>query len=907
MGAYISQNGKDFESIFPASFNFWNNVYISKEYNIQELKNGEFMLISYGNFISSYYGRKYWKIVNTGIRPTRVWSGTPQHFISDNNGKIYIFIDSVGLYTSTDFGITWQRTDSLTFNDILVFSSVVDSANRLLVGTSTGLFISSDEGRYWFNLPFLTSKSITKMLQISNDTIIAVVGKNELYISEDKGNSWELFKNRLNTIDSITGIGINSKKEIFVSTYGSGIYKYSNNKWIQSNRGLNYLYVDRMLITQKDEILINIEETLNYSNKGGDYWVDISDDLYKILLQTKDGKIYFKYYYFICYVDSIPENTMATPGWIDKGDYLEQKVKIYNTKFLKYSKDGKNVYTFCGYPYHIYKWDVETGEMIEDKIFLYYNIMDLYDEDKFKVLMSNGNSNYADTTFLINFYENDLDSIVNQINISLGKIYSVENVYAFLLPNNKLITSFNSDSFNQISLWDLNSGENIKYIDLPYKFIIKKIETDLLVIKSVTRGYNNQNIDTFHILITDFNLSEIKEIYSEPFKRGSYEPDVTDFDAVKNTNKNSLLLSVNNNELIEIDLNSYEQIGTIKTKEICSKSQPISIILSDDSKYLISNVKDLNEDYYIKFFNLGTRKVDYSYHFSESTVNMALSPNSNDIAEGGSNGLLRILKPRVFNSEFNANFTSDSTFVIENEPLQFYDISNGNPIWWVWDFGDGTGSDEKNPIHTYRKSGEFNVKLIAYDGNKIDSVIKENYVTVKSQLIANYIASPRIGYIPLYVQFIDKSVGEDYKKRWLLFDGGIYETYDPKILFDEPGVFEVSLTVYNNYFSDTHIDSVIVLDTVSSIIDLNNEFSASTLPNPATDFVIVSFSVKQLSFVSVSLTDIIGNTVNYLENEFIESSCHIKKLDVSNLENGIYFLRISGNGINKVSKIIVCR
>ncbi len=43
--------------------------------------------------------------------------------------------------------------------------------------------------------------------------------------------------------------------------------------------------------------------------------------------------------------------------------------------------------------------------------------------------------------------------------------------------------------------------------------------------------------------------------------------------------------------------------------------------------------------------------------------------------------------------------------------LQFMDYSWGNPSEWEWDFGDGTTSNEQNPIHEYATGGEYQVCL----------------------------------------------------------------------------------------------------------------------------------------------------------------------------------------------------
>jgi parallel beta-helix repeat protein len=53
-------------------------------------------------------------------------------------------------------------------------------------------------------------------------------------------------------------------------------------------------------------------------------------------------------------------------------------------------------------------------------------------------------------------------------------------------------------------------------------------------------------------------------------------------------------------------------------------------------------------------------------------------------------------------------------YTIDSNPLhvQFNDTSN-NATSWKWNFGDGTTSTKQNPTHTYSKSGQYKVTLVA--------------------------------------------------------------------------------------------------------------------------------------------------------------------------------------------------
>jgi PKD repeat protein len=56
--------------------------------------------------------------------------------------------------------------------------------------------------------------------------------------------------------------------------------------------------------------------------------------------------------------------------------------------------------------------------------------------------------------------------------------------------------------------------------------------------------------------------------------------------------------------------------------------------------------------------------------------------------------------------------------------VKFQDTSAGNPTRWQWEFGDGSGSSEQNPIHVYKQEGAYDVRLTVWNNDGSDSVFK---------------------------------------------------------------------------------------------------------------------------------------------------------------------------------------
>lgn len=63
--------------------------------------------------------------------------------------------------------------------------------------------------------------------------------------------------------------------------------------------------------------------------------------------------------------------------------------------------------------------------------------------------------------------------------------------------------------------------------------------------------------------------------------------------------------------------------------------------------------------------------------------------------------------------------------------VKFTNLSSGNAVSYLWDFGDGTTSTEQNPLHVYSKSGYYTVKLNAK--GEVDTDVAEMVVLINDE------------------------------------------------------------------------------------------------------------------------------------------------------------------------------
>jgi len=78
-----------------------------------------------------------------------------------------------------------------------------------------------------------------------------------------------------------------------------------------------------------------------------------------------------------------------------------------------------------------------------------------------------------------------------------------------------------------------------------------------------------------------------------------------------------------------------------------------------------------------------------------------------------------ILQPLTPVADFNA-----ARMNICASEVRFSDRS-GSASQWLWDFGDGNTSTEKNPLHSYEQEGSYSVKLIASNCAGTDTILKQ--------------------------------------------------------------------------------------------------------------------------------------------------------------------------------------
>lgn len=155
--------------------------------------------------------------------------------------------------------------------------------------------------------------------------------------------------------------------------------------------------------------------------------------------------------------------------------------------------------------------------------------------------------------------------------------------------------------------------------------------------------------------------------------------------------------------------------------------------------------------------------------------------------------------------------------------VRFQNFSEGDVIRFLWDFGDGSQSVEKNPSHTYQSEGIYTVKLNIITSNGAQGIAtKSNYITVsEDERIPFFYAVQSDPSKPPYSKqtamekvqsgedpdaepaewiYVDQTDGDIIQRLWVFDDGQQQNVTNPSThvtthTYDAPGTYDPSLLV----------------------------------------------------------------------------------------------------------------
>ena len=235
--------------------------------------------------------------------------------------------------------------------------------------------------------------------------------------------------------------------------------------------------------------------------------------------------------------------------------------------------------------------------------------------------------------------------------------------------------------------------------------------------------------------------------------------------------------------------------------------------------------------------------------------------------------------------------STDSTWC-DKKAIDFFDLSTNNPTSWQWYFPGAVPdtSTLQNPTGIYyASSGTFPVTLVACNSIGCDSVTFSTFI--------NELPTPPQPTVTLTGNTLCATGYVAY--LW-------YETANPTVVLSTDSCF--TPTTFGSYFvlaTDTNgceSASQTIVTGINFITGLDLDLKC--FPNPFSENITIEINSVEANKVSVLVIDVNGRTIENVQSKIIVSGDNKIILDLSELQNGIYFCKINYSGCSSILKMI---
>jgi len=268
----------------------------------------------------------------------------------------------------------------------------------------------------------------------------------------------------------------------------------------------------------------------------------------------------------------------------------------------------------------------------------------------------------------------------------------------------------------------------------------------------------------------------------------------------------------------------------------------------------------------------------------------------------------------VITTGVTANFAASTTEVCEGLEVSYTDFSAGNITEWYWEFegGDPATSTDENPTVMYMDGGSFDVSLTVTGENGSNTISKSDYITVMDMpedagdISGNNETCQ--GYEEMYTVDII-SFSDTY--NWVLEPAEAGE-----MVMDNN---EVTIAISSDYEGSASLkvcggnecgeggwstEFTITVNTCVGINEINDNVVVAVYPNPTTGQFTLDLTADDI--LNVTILNTIGEVVYQITDLTVKGQM-ATSIDLSNLAEGVYYLKLDGNNTNTFEKIVISR
>ncbi|NLO49753.1 MAG: PKD domain-containing protein [Bacteroidales bacterium] len=207
-----------------------------------------------------------------------------------------------------------------------------------------------------------------------------------------------------------------------------------------------------------------------------------------------------------------------------------------------------------------------------------------------------------------------------------------------------------------------------------------------------------------------------------------------------------------------------------------------------------------------------------------------------------------------------AAFAADTTIALPGQNIAFTDLSKGNPLQWLWQFGDGQTSSLQNPVKSYVTPGSYSVSQMVQRNDSTNIETKSDYIQIIPPLLADFLADTLTARPGEVIHFTDLTTGNPTHWLWD-FGNGVNSFYkNAQVSYYNPGTYSVSLLAWNEYLSS----SVTKTNFITVVPNLEASFAVQPLEGKIGE--LVRFTDQSVGFPTQWEWWLGNGDTSYLQN-----------------------------------------
>jgi len=252
--------------------------------------------------------------------------------------------------------------------------------------------------------------------------------------------------------------------------------------------------------------------------------------------------------------------------------------------------------------------------------------------------------------------------------------------------------------------------------------------------------------------------------------------------------------------------------------------------------------------------------------------------------------------------------------------VQFNSCSAGTQLTYSWDFGDGTTSNQPNPLHVYANSGTYTACLTITDILTGCTDTYCNVVTVQvggGNCSSNYAIYPDTTIAHNYIAYNLATGVAPLTYLWSWGDSTFSTTAYPSHTYAGPGMYQICLTItdatgctsttcYNWSLLRLQGGAPVTINVIQGTTGLNETDISGTLnvyPNPASDLLNIELMNPTGEPAIIELYSLDGRLVKDLGTHF-EPSAKLN-INLDGTQAGIYILKVAAGAWYEHHKLVI--